>query len=130
MLPPLVAIILIACAFALGRASTGWRWLQPADTSLSTDALDRMLVPPDTTERIPMNGERLFALIFLIAWIVGWSAGIVMATGFFIASFGKGFVTVFLGAWLVGAIAGWFHAALTIYKLATGKPVRNRGREI
>jgi len=80
----------------------------------------------EPSERIAMNGQRAFTLIFMCGWIIAWSAGIYMAATAFLGSFAAGFETIFLGGWLLAAIAGWCFAANTIFKLGTGKPIKGR----
>ena len=110
----LVAIILLACAFLLGRASTQWTWATPSNASDTTDS-----------ERIPMSAGRLFALLFLCGWMLAWSAGILMALAMFVTSWGNPAAAVFMGGWLIAAVAGWFAVANMIWRLATGKPVKS-----
>ncbi|MEM8591045.1 MAG: hypothetical protein AAGF13_00820 [Pseudomonadota bacterium] len=123
-----VAIILIVFAFILGRKSTTWAWAKPTEMHLGDERQPIETLQADLpTERVPMNWERLGTLIFVTAWLVGWSAGIVMAFGAFVVSFGNAGPSLFLGAWLVGASVGWVFAVGLIYKLITGKPIKRRG---
>lgn len=128
MIPTFVYVVLILCAFALGRASTRWTWARPADMSLSTTALANQSALAGSTEtRVPMNGERLFMLVFLSGWIVAWTVGVAAAFGAFVAGTGDLFGTLFLGGWLMAAVAAWVFVANTVFRLATGKRVRGRG---
>ena len=120
----MVCVFVAIVAFGLGRMS-GRR--QPAQNPYGVQPLPAE--GKDTTpivKKRPLTGERLFMLIFILGWIVAWSAGISLAF--------KAFWTapnLFIGGWLVAAVAGWFYAAFTIWKLVTGQTVHGRGgREI
>lgn len=116
-------IITAVIAFWLGRKT------KPSPSlpdSFASDAFQSKPLAADPS-RIPMNGPRLMTLIFIIGWLIAWTAGICMAFVMFISSFGNGFATVFVGGWLVAAVGGWFFAVNTIHKLATGKPLRGQG---
>lgn len=108
----LLAIALIA--YRIGRNSASFKW-QTKDQS------------PD---RSPMTFTRAFLLLFLSGWIIAWSAGVVTAIVMFVRSFGDGLTTLFLAGWLLVALAGWGFAALTIYKIITGQPIRLRGGQV
>lgn len=118
--------IIAAIAFWLGRQTK--HSPSPLNDTFANSAIQsRVSLSETDTTHIPMNFKRAFSLIFISGWIIAWSAGIVMAVGVFLSSFGSGFTTIFIGGWLLAAIAGWVFAANTIYKLATGKPVYSRG---
>jgi hypothetical protein len=86
--------------------------------------------------RLHQPDKKWFELLFMIGWLVAWTAGIIFfAFGFFELLLGmffgssrinagpfgmQLFVTVFTGGWLVGAIAGEFAVAKAIKRrLAT-----------
>ncbi|WP_136442170.1 hypothetical protein [Pacificoceanicola onchidii] len=131
-MPSIVSHALIAAAaFALGRWSAGLRWRSTAlaPSAGEPGALGSFETPQgraSETEkhgRIPMTGERLFMLIFLLGWIFAWSVACLTALRFVLSGQGG----LFLIGWLIAALAGWGLAANTIYRLVTGKPVRGRG---
>ena len=115
-------IITALIAFWLGRKS------RPSPFPIEgTEHVAISSMPPlSGTNRVPMNVQRLFTLIFVTGWLIAWSAGIFMALMMFLRTFGSGFSTVFLGGWLMAAIAGWVFAANTIYKILAGLPITAR----
>ncbi len=120
--------IIAAIAFWLGRKTK--QYPSPSKrTSQATalHAIDRFSGPAQT--RRPMSFQRASAMIFITGWIIAWSASIWMAVLMFISSFGNGFTTIVVGGWLIAASAGWLCAAIVIYKLVTGKPVRFGGTQ-
>lgn len=64
-------------------------------------------------------GARIFQFAFLLFWISGWTAGIMLALAFLFS--GDGFSTPFLIFWLIFAVFFWFAAAKRILALLRGK---------
>lgn len=122
----LVFVVIIAIiAFWLGRRTKPFH---PDPDALFPGTSNPGVAGPSQSDQKPvaMNVQRAFVLIFLCGWIIAWTAGIFMAAVMFLNSFESGFVTLFLGGWLIAALAGWGAAAQTIFKLATGRPIKSR----
>lgn len=119
MTASLVAIISLAIAFLLGRASTRWEKVGP-------DEAPFVLPQEDDQERVPMTLGRFTTLVFITGWIIAWTAGIFMVGQAALAAMGSetSGPQVFMIGWLIAAIAGWCYAAHTIFKLLTGRPVK------
>ncbi len=64
-------------------------------------------------------GARVFQFVFIIIWLIGWSAGILMAFLFLFSD--DGFSTVFLIFWLVLASVFWIMAFRRLIALIRGK---------
>jgi hypothetical protein len=81
--------------------------------------LDSAAEPQDTK---PMSGPvRVFTIIFLGVWLLGWSGGIIFAV---IALFtGNDFSKFFLIFWIVLASAGWLFAVKALRALLRGESI-------
>ena len=77
-------------------------------------------LPPDAPDAPPIAPlwTRLPAILFLIAWLMGWSAGIVLA----VLSIVNGTTAdAFLLFWVAGASLGWVLAVRALIGLLRGK---------
>ena len=96
-------------------------------TSVPLTKRDRRAAKTDETS---MSGPaRVFTILFLTVWLIGWSGGIIFAV---IALFnGNDFSKFFLIFWIVIASAGWVFGAKTLGTLLrggsiSGAPVKAR----
>ena len=84
--------------------------------------------PGDLTERdLPQSrpplATRVFSIVFLIAWLAGWTLGLFVVTGMFLATLGEElFTSLFLGAWIVGAAVAWILSVRQLVQMLTGQP--------
>lgn len=74
------------------------------------------------TDAEPMSGPaRVFTIIFLGVWLLGWSGGIIFAV---VALFtGNDFSKFFLIFWIVLASAGWLFAVKALRALLRGESI-------
>ena len=74
------------------------------------------------TDAEPMSGPvRVFTILFLGVWLLGWSGGIIFAV---IALFtGNDFSKFFLIFWIVLASAGWLFAVKALRALLRGEQI-------
>lgn len=85
---------------------------RPFDTSVR---IEKAIDDSSYIFYLPNTYKGIGGLIFTIAWLIGWTAGIAFAAFAFVSMLlGENdggielFGTVFMGAWLAGAIAGEF----------------------
>lgn len=82
----------------------------------------RMDAAAEPIDSKPMGaGMRLFMIVFIGVWLIGWTGGIIFATFALFAD--SGFSKVFMFVWLVAAIIGWTFAFRTIGKLIRGEQI-------
>lgn len=123
---------LLFCAFVAYFAFTLGRIIerQHAQKTLTPPVQGELRFPQariDRDEPETPLGERVFTSLFLFGWLIAWSAAIGMVLMQFTTG-QMGGASIFLYGWLIAAIAGWFMAVNTLYRLVTGKPVSLRRR--
>lgn len=58
----------------------------------------------------PRLVQRVFKILFIGAWLVGWTVGLMFGSALFLTTLGApSLMTVFLGAWTVGAAVAWVY---------------------
>ena len=82
----------------------------------------------DCQRQVPSSGSSGWLasptlLIYLLSLLMAWSVGCYWVLQAVLGGSGS----LFLYGWLIAALAGWAHAAHTIYRLITGQTVRTRG---
>ena len=93
---------------------------------------------PESKEKLNLR-ETFFVCLFLIVFLLFWSAGIVIAVSFGLLALKAEpgvlsiVVVLFFGTWVTVAIWGWFHAAVQLVTALRGRStqkvnVRWRGR--
>ena len=117
-------VVTAAIAFAAGYRMR--RKPDPVGPSRATMA-PAVGATPDVSG--PGLAERIFKIVFIGAWLVGWTVGVVMAAGFWITTLkAPGFHTLFVGAWLVAAVAAWVWVGVTWVRMVMGHPDAFRTR--
>ena len=103
----------------VGFGSTDDEQTAPSTAEVTNSRLDSGAQPQDTK---PISGPvRVFIVIFIGIWLVGWSVGIIFAV---IALFmGDDFSKLFLIFWIVLASGGWLFAVKFLIALLRGKIV-------
>jgi hypothetical protein len=93
---------------------------QEPDTSSVESAYARLKADTEATPQFQSLGARIFGVLFLGVWLIGWTGGIGFAT-FALFSSDTGFSKVFLFIWLSAAVIGWWFAVRTLIRLLKGK---------
>ena len=75
----------------------------------------------------PKGATRLIVGVFLLVWLVAWSAGIAFAIDE-IMSQGLGAAETFLFIWVGVATIFWLLAVSMLWRIMTGRPLSNRKR--
>ena len=90
------------------------------DDSSAQSTYARLKASPKATPQFQSLGARIFGVLFLGVWLIGWTAGIGFAA-FALFNSDSGFSKVFLFIWLSAAIIGWWFAFRTLIRLLKGK---------